>query len=262
MLAGELARTGTVEDGSSGDREHRRPEPGVFTSEALAALRVLAAGITGGLVCGAVIGGAGGRLAMFLLRLTSDPAVRLLETDDGFGIGSFTLDTVFLVLLTTVAGLIGGVAYLGMRRWLPTKHRGAYTGVIAAAVGGALFIEPGGVDFTVLDPLWLAVALFVALPAFYGVAVSWLVERLLAEGSLFNRLGPWGAAPVLIVVVAGPLVAVLVVVGAGWWIVRRYPKMERLWQSDIVTWLGRVALIAVTVFATAQLAQDISDILS
>ena len=104
------------------DRERRGLDGGSFRADALDALRFVAAGVVAGFVWGAVIGGLGGRIAMFVLRLTSDPRVRFLETDDGFGIGSFTFDTGFLVFLTAVVGVIGGVAYLGV-------------------------IEPGGVNF-------------------------------------------------------------------------------------------------------------------
>jgi hypothetical protein len=44
----------------------------------------LAAGVSSGSVAGLLIGGVGGRLAMFVLRLTSDPALRGAKTDDGF----------------------------------------------------------------------------------------------------------------------------------------------------------------------------------
>lgn len=48
-----------------------------------------------GLVTGLLIGGVGGRLAMFVLRLTSSETLHGLETDDGFIVGSFTSDTFF-----------------------------------------------------------------------------------------------------------------------------------------------------------------------
>ena len=38
-------------------------------------------------MAGLLVGGVGGRVAMLLLRLTSDPRLRGLETDDGFTIG-------------------------------------------------------------------------------------------------------------------------------------------------------------------------------
>ena len=47
-------------------------------------VRLVAATIVIGAVCGAVIGGLGGRLAMRILFVTSDEAVKGLISDDGF----------------------------------------------------------------------------------------------------------------------------------------------------------------------------------
>lgn len=66
--------------------------------------RRAAAGIYGGLVCGALVGGIGGRLAMLFLRVTSDPAVRGVETDDGFVIGEVSFDTGSLVFFSAGMG--------------------------------------------------------------------------------------------------------------------------------------------------------------
>ena len=52
--------------------------------------RRLSVAMAAGLACGAVVGGVGGRLAMFLLRLTSDAALRGIKTDDDFVIGRFS----------------------------------------------------------------------------------------------------------------------------------------------------------------------------
>src|SRR5687767_6116058 len=81
----------------------------------------ISCGIVAGLICGAIIGGIGGRLAMFVLRLTSDDSLRGLETDDEFIIGSFTSSTFFLIFLTTIAGFAGGLLYLAVRDWLPRR---------------------------------------------------------------------------------------------------------------------------------------------
>ena len=49
-----------------------------------------------------------------------------------------------------------------------------------AVVVAAIVVHPTGVDFRVLEPLWLAVALFVLIPAVYVVLLVVLVERALA----------------------------------------------------------------------------------
>ncbi len=46
-------------------------------------------------VAGLLVAGIGGRLAMFILRVTSGSEVIGLESDDGFVIGRFTTDTFF-----------------------------------------------------------------------------------------------------------------------------------------------------------------------
>ena len=78
------------------------PEPSAATSGAAVgglrswtavygdAATFLGPGLLVGLVCGALIGGVGGRLAMFVLRVTSDGSLHGLQTDDDFTIGKFT----------------------------------------------------------------------------------------------------------------------------------------------------------------------------
>src|SRR5688572_30073369 len=113
-----------------------------WKSELKLAAGRLAAGLWAGALAGALVGGVGGRLAMFILRLTSDPSLRGRETDDGFIIGSFTSDTGFLVLLTTAIGLLAGVAYLSLRGFMPVRHRILITAGLGAAFGGAVIIRP------------------------------------------------------------------------------------------------------------------------
>jgi hypothetical protein len=116
---------------------------------------------------------------MLVLRLTSDDSVRGAESDDGFVIGRFSSETIFLVVLAALLGAIGGLVYLLVREWLPRNWRAVAFGVLCATVVGSSIISPDGVDFTVLSPLWLAVVMFVLIPAAYGVAASVLVERSL-----------------------------------------------------------------------------------
>ncbi|HEV3471665.1 MAG TPA: hypothetical protein VG408_00460, partial [Actinomycetota bacterium] len=91
--------------------------------EARVAMARLASGLWGGFLCGVVIGGIGGRLAMFVLRLTSDPSLHGRETDDEFIIGSFTGATFFLIALTAIMGILGGILYLIVRSWFPVRAR-------------------------------------------------------------------------------------------------------------------------------------------
>ncbi len=71
-------------------------------------------GAAAGGLGGALIGGIGGRLAMFILRLTSSDAVRGVESDDGFIIGRFNvIDTLNLIAATAVMGAIAGMPRFG-----------------------------------------------------------------------------------------------------------------------------------------------------
>src|SRR6266511_532645 len=100
-----------------------RGEPRSWWMLYLDALTFLSPGVLIGALCGGLIGGVGGRLAMLVLRVTSDDSLHGMETDDDFTIGSFTGATVFLELLTLFAGAVGGLIYIGVREWLPARWR-------------------------------------------------------------------------------------------------------------------------------------------
>jgi len=117
----------------------------------------LGAGVSAGFVAGVLIGGVGGRLAMLALRLTSDPSLHGVLTDDGFTIGRVSLETLFLLGVTAGLGMVGGLFYLVVRRWIPSRWRIPLMTVFVALVGGAGIIGPSDVDFTRLSPLPLAV---------------------------------------------------------------------------------------------------------
>ena len=46
-----------------------------------------------------------------------------------------------------------------------------------------MLIHADGIDFRLLTPTWLAIGLFVALPALFGVAIAMTVDRLDRLGS-------------------------------------------------------------------------------
>lgn len=220
----------------------------------------LVTGLMYGAVCGALVGGVGGRLAMFVLRLTSSDHLRGLDTDDGFEIGSFTGGTVFLVVATSALGAVAGVAYVGLRRWLPERLRPVSAGVLAGAVGGAAVVEPEGLDFTLLDPLLLAVVLFVALPAAFGVLLSILLERALTDVRAFPALVLLAPAVLLSLTGITGITIVLVLV-AGTYVGTAWPAVKELWNGDAARWVGRAALVAVAIFAAVDLTRDAREIL-
>ena len=227
------------------------------------AATVLGRGLLAGLVGGALVGGVGGRLAMFLLRLTSSDAVRGLQTDDDFRIGAVTPATLFLIVFAALLGAVGGLIYLGVREWLPPRVRPLLAGLLSATGGGALIIHPGGVDFTVLEPQWLAVALFVLLPGAYGVALSRLTEWLIRSTAARRRWWLWAAFLPLgfVLLASGPVglgILLVLVLGIGG---NRSGHVARLWRSPPVTWLGRGVVAAALGISAILLVRDIAAVL-
>lgn len=239
-------------------------ETAALRNDLTAAVRLVGAAAVTGFLTGAVIGGIGGRLAMFVLRLTSDPALRGLKTDDDFTIGIFSGATMFLLLVTAFLGVVGGLVYLAIRSWLPARARPWLFGMLTGIVGGAVVIRPGGIDFTLLEPLGLAVAMFVVLPAAYGVATSLLAERFLADDSAFARSRLWIAGLVLLL----PLglfglrgLALLALILAAVLLGRAVPAIGSLWNSPPVAWIGRIGLGAIAIVWSTELVRDAVEIL-
>jgi hypothetical protein len=223
----------------------------------------LGAGVTGGFLCGLLFGGVGGRLAMFVLRLTSAPSLQGLETDDGFTIGVFSTATLFLLGVTSALGILGGLLYLIVRGWFPAAWRAPAMAVFFGTVGGAGVIEPGGLDFTMLSPLPLAIAMFVAIGVGYGLTLPLLVERLLRDGGWVRRTR-WGwivaLLPLTLANVVG--IAVLAVAAGLRWVARATPALADLWRSPLVSWIGRGALLVMVARSGLDLVTDTVDILS
>ncbi len=141
------------------------------------AARWLLLGGAAGAWAGLLIGGVGGRLAMFVLRVTSSDSVRGVESDDGFTIGQFSDDTLFLFAITTAIGLFVGVVLVVARSQLHGWLGISLTVLAAGLLGAAAIIEPDGVDFTRLAPLPLACAMFTVIPLAAASLTLWFVRR-------------------------------------------------------------------------------------
>jgi hypothetical protein len=169
---------------------------GVIAAFCASAVIAGAAGAAAGLVWG----GIGGRIAMRVVFLTSDERVRGLESDDGFEIGTISNATMFLLIVTTIFGGFAGfgVGIIRMVTSGPTWAVAIGTSLATATFVGASIVNPDGVDFRILDPLWLTVGLFVLIPGLWGATVVVVTERLLRSGHI-DGLTPlvhrryWGA---------------------------------------------------------------------
>lgn len=239
------------------------PAPPVGEGWFVRLLRTISAATFVGGILGALIGGIGGRLAMRLLFLTTGETVRGAISDDGFEIGRFSLpDTAGLVVFGAVVGVVGALIYLALRWWLPAGREPIAFAAIAGLVMGANTVHAGGVDFTTLRPLWLAVLLFVAIPAAFGAAAGGAMERALRDDGFFRTGRLWIALAPLLTYLFPLLLFVLVPVLVGSVLVRsaatRWPAIVEAWRSPAATWTGRIAIAAVLTISVADLASDIA----
>lgn len=223
-------------------------------------LRVL---VVAGVLTGALVAGLGGRLAMLVLRLTSPEGVRGVISDDGFRIGEVTLfGTYSLVALGAAIGIIGAAAYRWVCPWLlgPPWFRRVTVSAGSAVVVGSMLIHADGVDFTLLQPTWLAIALFLALPAAFGWLIGWAVDRVAAPTSWTARGRRRWVVPVVLVA-CFPVVIILVGVTALmlaiWVPIRAQPQTLRWSRSWPVLLVARAAWLAVAVAGLAALLGDI-----
>ncbi len=231
-------------------------------TSALDAARFLSVGVATGFIAGLLIGGVGGRLAMLVLRLTSDPALHGMLTDDEFTIGVVSGETFFLLAATALVGAIGGVLYLIARTWVPRRARGWASAVVFGSIGAAFSIRPGGIDFTLLSPIPLAAVMFVALPVAYGLVLSWAIERAL-ERPASNRiavfLGLLPLAPLALLGGIGAVIAFGAIV--VWEMERSAPRVAAMWHSAPVVWAGRALLLIVAVRFFFEAASDTLEVL-
>jgi hypothetical protein len=86
------------------------------------------------------------------------------------------------LMLGAAVGVIGAAAYRAVQPWLlgPSWFRRLTVGAASGAVVGSMLIHADGIDFRFLKPTWLAVGLFVALPALFGAVIGVVVDRVSA----------------------------------------------------------------------------------
>ncbi|MEP6814630.1 MAG: hypothetical protein ABI873_03655 [Marmoricola sp.] len=221
------------------------------------ALRRLAAVTLAGGVLGLLVGGVGGRLAMMLLaRLNPEMTGR--SSDDNFTIGQLTLQTFNLLAVTTLIGVFGGGVYYLLRalmvgpRWFQIS---SVSGGAAVVVASSL-VHVRGVDFT-LEPVVLAIALFVAIPLVYAALLIPLAERWLAPDSRFMTASLWLAlAPLLLWVPLFPFFVALLLLLVAFESVRRTAAGHKVFSHPATAWAVRVALAVLFTVSLASLVRS------
>lgn len=222
--------------------------------------------IVAGVVYGAVVAGLGSRLAMFLLRVTSPGSVVGLQSDDDFTIGRFTVGGTYnLLVIGALAGIIGAGVYRLVAPWLigPAWFQRMTTGVAAGAVVGAMLVHADGIDFRVLKPTWLAVGVFVALPAVFGTFIGPVVDRVARPASWTRRGRRVWMLPVVSVLAFPPtviLVSFASVFVTVLLVLRETEGVRRLRVSISYGLAVRAVWLGVAVLGLLSLIQDIVDI--
>jgi hypothetical protein len=209
--------------------------------------------IGAGSIVGLVIGGIGGRLVMFVIRLQSDGSVQGLLTDDGFRIGVFTTATGFLLTVAAGLGGMSGALYLLVRETLPRRGRAIVWGVVLGLYTGADILNPDTFDFAALDSKPFIVVSFVLLPTLAALVIALAIERLLT-------VEPWSRRDLTVVLAIGalplvPVLPVFLVVAGATLALRRAPR-----AADGLQRLLRVTVpIALSLFAARSAIELWSD---
>lgn len=226
-------------------------------------LRVI---LVAGIGAGVILVGVGSRLAMFILRLTSPPGVIGVTSDDGFVIGRVTPSgTYSLLVLGAGVGIIGAAAYLMVSPWLmgPWWFRRLTTGAAAAAVVGSMLLHADGVDFTLLGPTWLALALFISLPGVFGLFIGSFVDRVARTGS-WTANGKWRwLLPVLLVACFPglvPMLGVTAVVLALWLGLRSTDPVQRFRSTRGYGLAVRAVWLSIAVAGLVAVIGDVREI--
>jgi hypothetical protein len=221
-------------------------------------LRRLAAAVSAGALLGFVISGWGSRLAMMLLAALN-PATTGTISDDGFRIGQFGVrETAGLLLVTTALTVVGALVFVAVRhlRFGPRWFRTTSMVLGPAVVIGAMLVHTGGVDFTLLRPAWLAIALFVALPGLCAWALITLGDRWMADGSWFMTGSRWRLLTLAPLVLAVPAFPILLAVVAADVAYRTQPRVRSAVANPGAAWAARFALAALFAVALANLVRD------
>ena len=165
---------------------------------------------------------------MRIIGATSDEAAaqrRLTEAGEVVGVVTGG-GTAFFVFFSAGIGLLGGLGYFLLRPWLP--DRSAVAGLVAAGIGAGLLarptdlLNPESIDFEILGPRWLAVALalliVVGLGVLGGVLIDSFTQRWPSPAPTVT--GVAGVTPLVLLLGLGPGAVVVAVALAARTVVR------------------------------------------
>jgi hypothetical protein len=154
-------------------------------------LGYLGVALAAGLTAGVLAAGAGGRLAMRLLAVTS-PQAEGSFTEAAEVVGEITAGGTagFIVFAGVPAGFLSAVLYALVRPVLPPgRAGGVILGLLLLLFAGTTIdpLRPDNLDFRIVGPDWLAVLTFTVLAVFQGLVVTAVGARLDQQVSLPRR---------------------------------------------------------------------------
>ena len=227
----------------------------------------LAAGVTSGVAAGIAIAGAGGRLAMRLMAVTSPDAAQGVETEAQETVGRITAggSAGFVLFTALFFGLATGVIYLLIRRWLPGGRLGGLVYGLLLLVLFSTRIDPlraDNRDFDIVGPSGVALAAFGALVVVHGMAVAAIAARYAAALPLIRRdvrviARYLPLAPLLLLV---PFVFAAVVGGGVFVAARSAPGLVENLRSRTATIAGRAVLGLVAALCLPGFVSAVADI--
>lgn len=227
-------------------------------------VRKMSALSVAGVLMGLLVGGVGGRAAMLLLAQLN-PAVAGTVSDDGFVMGQFdVVNTLNLLAVGAGLGLLGSAFYAVLRGLMigPRWFQVVSIAIGPAVVVGEMLVHTDGVDFVLLQPAVLAIAMFVLIPGLYACGLTLLSERWLRPGAWPQRARLTRVSAGLVVwVLAFPLLPVLLALAACWLLqdaVRQTSPGRQLLAWLGWPWLARALLAVVFVMSASRLAQDVT----
>lgn len=239
-------------------------QPTVETSggAALDGLRTLAVATTAGLIAGVLVAGLGGRLVMRILGATSGDAAQGRITEAEEVVGEITTGGTIgiIVFVGLFGGLLTALAFIVVRRWLPTTAgpAGLVAGILllgTLGVGDAM--SPDNVDFTILRPTWLAVTLIPVVALLFGVTFTALAARLDAGMPTLGRRPSSIAGHASLVFLSFPPL----VVGAGAYVAGRAALRGRLAPLLANPRLRRVGHVVIGIAVVLAAANSVAAIL-
>lgn len=232
-------------------------------SEIVEEMRVLT---VAGVAFGVVVAGVGSRLAMFVLRVTSSDSVIGIQSDDDFTIGRFTIGGTYnLLVIGALVGILGAGVYRLVRPWLigPMWFRRLTTGLAAGAVAGSMLVHADGIDFRLLKPTWLAIGLFVALPAVFGAFIGPVVDRVGRTDSWTRRGRRRWLVPAILAVAFPPTLVLLTFIATVVTTLVAFRHVDRVQRIRATLPYGltvRALWLAIAVLGLVALIGDIVDI--